>query len=139
MRIIALTASAFEHEREEILAVGCDDFVPKPFAEATIFDVLAEHLGTRFVFEEETAEPDAAAAPEVLTTVRLAALPIETLRALEAALQIGDRAAAGHAAEAVRGADPGLADEILRAVKEYRFEELSSLLAAVGRSATAEA
>jgi CheY-like chemotaxis protein len=31
--IVALTASAFEEDREMILSGGCDDFVRKPFRE----------------------------------------------------------------------------------------------------------
>jgi signal transduction histidine kinase/CheY-like chemotaxis protein len=55
--IIALTASVFEHERESILLNGADEFVVKPFAEETIFDVIARHVGVRFIFEGEHAAP----------------------------------------------------------------------------------
>jgi len=48
-KIIALTASAFEEERAAILSAGCDDFVRKPFQEATIVEKLTEHLGAKFV------------------------------------------------------------------------------------------
>src|SRR5262249_18743773 len=43
-RIIALTASAFEHDRPAIFASGCDDIVAKPFKESTIFDAIVRHL-----------------------------------------------------------------------------------------------
>ncbi|MBO9999145.1 MAG: response regulator [Cyanobacteria bacterium SID2] len=49
--IIALTASAFEEDRAAVLAVGCDDFVRKPFREAEIFDKIARHLGVRYRYE----------------------------------------------------------------------------------------
>ncbi|MCG9893692.1 MAG: ATP-binding protein [Thermosynechococcaceae cyanobacterium MS004] len=45
--IIALTASVLDEE-EIILAIGCDDFVRKPFREATIFAILEKHLGLEF-------------------------------------------------------------------------------------------
>ena len=51
--IIAVTASAFEQERKAILDSGCDDFVTKPFSEATIFDVTARHLNVRYEYQEE--------------------------------------------------------------------------------------
>jgi signal transduction histidine kinase len=50
--IIALTASAFEERREEILAVGSEDFVRKPFTEEQIFDTIAHHLGVRYRYQE---------------------------------------------------------------------------------------
>jgi PAS domain S-box-containing protein len=52
--VVALTASAFEEERAGIVAVGCDDFVRKPFRMEQVCDVLQRHLGMRF--EEMPAE-----------------------------------------------------------------------------------
>ncbi len=51
--IIALTASAFEEERNIVLAAGCDDFVRKPFREAVIFDKIAEKLGVKYIYEQK--------------------------------------------------------------------------------------
>ncbi len=50
-KIIALTASAFEHERDAILNNGADEFVVKPFAEETIFESLGRNLGVRYLYE----------------------------------------------------------------------------------------
>jgi two-component system sensor histidine kinase/response regulator len=43
-KILALTASAFEEQREHILAVGCDDFVRKPLRVAEILQKMVQHL-----------------------------------------------------------------------------------------------
>ena len=58
--IIALSASALEHERAEILAAGCDDFVAKPYRESTIFNTMREHLGLRYVHEGAVASAEPA-------------------------------------------------------------------------------
>lgn len=55
--IVALTASAFEERRGEILAAGSDDFVRKPFQEAIIFEKIAQYLGVRYVYEDVPARP----------------------------------------------------------------------------------
>jgi two-component system sensor histidine kinase/response regulator len=76
--VVALTASAFEEQREMILAEGCDDFVRKPFREKEIFDMLTKHLGLRFVYEEVESSDRAPGAPEelrVLDPAILEALP----------------------------------------------------------------
>lgn len=58
--IIALTASVFEEKREQVMAAGCDDFVRKPFREATIFEKMAEYLGVEYTYEASpgTSSPD---------------------------------------------------------------------------------
>ena len=48
--IIALTASVFEEKREQVMEVGCDDFVRKPYRDSIIFEKLAEHLGVKYVY-----------------------------------------------------------------------------------------
>jgi len=53
--IVALTASAFEEDRERMLAEGCDDVVRKPFRRAEILDMLAKHLGIRFLYADVAA------------------------------------------------------------------------------------
>ncbi|GAX35119.1 MASE1 domain-containing protein [Nodularia sp. NIES-3585] len=53
--VIALTASVLEEEKAIVLSAGCDDFLRKPFAEHTIFDALAKHLGVKYVFAENHA------------------------------------------------------------------------------------
>ncbi|GAB5491015.1 MAG: hypothetical protein Phog2KO_12300 [Phototrophicaceae bacterium] len=54
--IIAVTASAFAHERQVILDNGCDDFVSKPFRMEVIFDVISKHLGVEYVYSVAETE-----------------------------------------------------------------------------------
>jgi CheY-like chemotaxis protein len=50
--IIALTASAFEEERSQVIAAGCHDFVRKPFQTEVIFAKMGEYLGVQYIYEE---------------------------------------------------------------------------------------
>jgi CheY-like chemotaxis protein len=54
--IVALTASAFEEERQTILGAGCDDFMRKPFEVNILFAKMEELLGVRYIYEESVEE-----------------------------------------------------------------------------------
>ncbi|MGB5916689.1 MAG: ATP-binding protein, partial [Phormidesmis sp.] len=59
--IIALTASAFEEQRNAIFAAGCDDFVSKPVQESIILEKMAQHLNLRYQYKSS-------ASPSVLSS-----------------------------------------------------------------------
>ena len=127
--ILALTASAFEHDRQSIMTSGFDGFATKPYREETIFDAIAKHLGVRYRFDRPRAESQAAEAPaSTLTRERLSALPRELIARLEEALLIGDVEASNEAAERIQAHDGALGADVRRAVREYRFDELLGLL-----------
>jgi PAS domain S-box-containing protein len=50
--IIALTASAFEEDRQDVLTAGCDDFVRKPFQEAQLLEVIRTHLQVDYLYAD---------------------------------------------------------------------------------------
>ncbi|NEO86418.1 MAG: CHASE2 domain-containing protein [Spirulina sp. SIO3F2] len=52
--IIAVTASALEEEKAAVLALGCDDFVRKPFEEQTILQQVAQHLQLHCIYANES-------------------------------------------------------------------------------------
>jgi two-component system sensor histidine kinase/response regulator len=54
--IIALTASAFEEQRSNILQAGCDDLVSKPFQEQVIFSKLAKYLGVIYIYLQKNGK-----------------------------------------------------------------------------------
>ncbi|NER78207.1 MAG: response regulator [Leptolyngbya sp. SIO1D8] len=45
--VIAITASAFEEERQAILQAGCDDFIGKPFRREELLERVVHHLETK--------------------------------------------------------------------------------------------
>jgi signal transduction histidine kinase/ActR/RegA family two-component response regulator len=45
LKIIAVSASAFEAEQMAMLAAGCDGFIHKPFTRNQVLEQLTEHLG----------------------------------------------------------------------------------------------
>lgn len=52
MKIVAVTASVFEHQRQRYKAAGFDAFIDKPLQVAQLYACLADLLGVEYVYEE---------------------------------------------------------------------------------------
>jgi CheY-like chemotaxis protein len=48
VKIVALTAAAFEDDRAAILEAGCDAVVRKPLQASTLFTVIGDLLGLKY-------------------------------------------------------------------------------------------
>ena len=85
VKIVAVTASVFTEQQQEMLDAGMDDFVRKPYRPEEIYNSLAKQLGVRYVYR--AAEAVAEASPAAAITGRLAALPAVTREELADALE----------------------------------------------------
>jgi len=133
--IVALTASAFDEDRETILATGCDDLVRKPFRRHEIFDVLAKHLDLRLLYEEETAQASASLSAdrqEVLTPTALAALPAEWLADLRQATVRADLNLMLRVIDRFRERDLALADALAELAQGFEYSKILTLIEDAG-------
>ncbi|MGD8751432.1 MAG: PAS domain S-box protein [Anaerolineales bacterium] len=133
--IIALTATAFDEDREQILLDGCDDFVRKPFRKEEIFKMLIKHLDVQFIYEEpaptpeaeesgapipsEDAETLAVQSPEWVAELRQAALTADLYRILDLIDQI-------------RGQHPDLADTLSNLAERFEYQKILNLIVGAG-------
>ena len=130
--IVALTASAFEEDRNLVLSEGCDDFVRKPFRESDIFDTMEKFLGIQYVYEEQTQKdivshgtPNGSNQqavrhalqsfnPGLLAQLNLAAAQADSDKTLEIINSVNEK-------------DPSLAKTLAEYVHNFRFDLLMSL------------
>jgi two-component system sensor histidine kinase/response regulator len=134
--IIALTATAFDEDREDILLEGCDDFVRKPFQKHEIFDILEKHLDVRFIYVEEPTsttedhEPDttipsegvdnlAKQSPEWIDELRQATLRADLFRILDLIGQIRQR-------------NPDLAIILTDLTERYEYQKILRMIEEAG-------
>ena len=117
--VVAMTASAFDEERERMLAEGCDAVVPKPFHRRQIEEVLVQLLGVRFIHEEV-----AAPVGDQHAALDLTALPADWVAALRQAAIAADGGKIADLAEQVRALRPELAAALARAADDYDYEAI---------------
>ncbi|MGK7876493.1 MAG: AAA family ATPase [Xenococcaceae cyanobacterium] len=126
--IIALTASIFEEERAVILSAGCDDFVHKPFREQIIFDKMAQHLGVRYIYEEQVQSTQSQSAPQgALTRETLAVMPREWVLNLHQAALEADIELVGQLIEEIPASQISLAQTFTDWANKFQFERMIDL------------
>jgi PAS domain S-box-containing protein len=132
--VIALTGSAFEKDRKEALAAGCDDFVRKPFRAETIFDKMTEYLGVRYLYgswqlgnnTDNSPEPQSQLDPTALREA-LAVMPPDWVEKLhQAAMRVHAKQILELIAQIPQANIP-LANSLTHLVNNFCFEEIISL------------
>lgn len=134
--IVALTALAFNEDRERALAAGCDELVSKPYQEATILQALDRHLGTAASpLPAATHLPDlsatpAAAQPAAVLDERaeLQQLPDSLLIALRQAVDALDVEKMLDLIAVIARDRTLLATHLTRLVEDFQYERLGQLL-----------
>jgi len=126
--IVALTASAFEEDRDAILAAGCDDFIRKPFRENEIFDALHRHLGVHFIYDTvaPTLEMGEKISQEELRLI-MNKLPSAWVNDLHQAAVSLDVEQVQALIEAIRPQAPQLADVLDQWMHNFEFDKLLTL------------
>jgi PAS domain S-box-containing protein len=130
--VIALTASAFEEQRQEIISAGCDDFVRKPFQSEEVLEKMKRYLGLQYLYEEQTeATEDQAVAGEkhmqTLSADALKVMPAEWGgRLYHAAAQGSDLLVQQLIAE-IPAEHVALAKPLNDLVENFRFDQIMSL------------
>jgi CheY-like chemotaxis protein len=132
-RIIAVTASAFEETRQEMLTTGADDFVSKPFRETELFEKIGRLLGVKYVYAEEAvsvaAEPKAF---EALTPESLNGLPGELVRQIRESTINADFDRMLELIQQAATHDAGAANGLRSLAERFDYQKLLDLLSTGG-------
>lgn len=125
VKIVAVTASAFIEQREEMLAAGMDDFVRKPYRTHEIYECLERHLGLCWVY---AAMPVAEAPASALTPASLAPLPEALRHELKAALESLETERIANAIARAGAYDPTLETALSQLAGEFNYPAILNAL-----------
>ena len=102
IRIISVSASAFDEDRAGAIAAGADDFVSKPFRESVLFEKVRALLGVEYEYADQPVAGTAPKGELPPTRIAVTRLPAELRGALRRATVTADldrmRALIGEAA-----------------------------------------
>lgn len=126
--VIAVSASAFEEERNAILATGADKFISKPFRECELFEEIKRLLGIEYRYAEEAATLACLEEYSVLRSEDLEHLPDELREELRQSLIVLHVGAIREAIGRIYSFDNTLGRMIMRMEREYQFDMLLDLL-----------
>ncbi len=85
VKIVAVTASAFKEQQQEMFDAGMNDFIRKPYRFEEIYDSMARQLGIKYLYQSPEVEQPAI--PVALTPAMVSRLPPALRDELKAALE----------------------------------------------------
>jgi CheY-like chemotaxis protein len=127
VKILALTANAFEEDRKKILDAGCDDMVRKPVEENQVFSVMGAWLGLHYRYEKAQASAQVQVPRE---DIDLSVLPGEVVQRLRAAAQSLDMEAVQEMVRSLYPEYPHIAETLEAWVQAFRFDRITTLCSA---------
>jgi signal transduction histidine kinase/DNA-binding NarL/FixJ family response regulator len=130
VKIVAVTASVFKEQRDEILAAGTNQVVRKPYHLEDIYECMAEQLGLKFLYETDVSGTDAASGmmSNAELVSKLTALAENLRHELSQALQSLDHDYIVSVIEKIRDIDTALADALERHTDNFDYPAILTAL-----------
>lgn len=119
--VIALTANAFDEDRDLALQAGCDDFVHKPYREASIFEKMALHLEVQYQYQEKELLKSTI---PTLNVEQLAQMPRSWLVQLHQATNNLDQHMVELLLDELDETNQPLQEALRHLVHEFRYDEI---------------
>ena len=127
--IVAVTASAFEEDRQRVLAAGADGYLAKPFKEAELFEIIHKLTGAQYL-EDDSNDPVTGPTDDAAELLHdaVAALAPDLASSLREAITCADIDLINSLIDRVAEGNPAAAQKMHVMVAGYRYEELLNLL-----------
>lgn len=126
VKIIAVTASAMDDNRQDLMEVGADDFIGKPFRETELFQKIHTHVGVEYVYADHPAAESREDAAD-LTPGSLADWPPDLIEPMREAVVTADLDQLLTKIQGVESRDPRVARGLRRLAEGFQYQKLLDL------------
>ena len=132
--IVAVTASAFEEDKQRILAAGADGYLSKPFKDAELFETIGRLTGAEYLYEEPGGGENVieTAGDNALMRKTIAALTTDLVNQMRAAVESADIDLLNELTLQLVTEQPLLAKQIQEMATRYQYEALTELFSSRG-------
>ncbi|WP_066384107.1 ATP-binding protein [Anabaena sp. CA = ATCC 33047] len=129
IKIIALTANAFQEDKQAVLNAGCDDFVAKPFEETVLFNKMAQYLNLHYVYADNSLliPPETPKKLQKLTAADLQVMSANWIAQVHEAALLIDDAKLYNLFNQIPASEQQLAEALKDLVDNFHLETIVNL------------
>jgi CheY-like chemotaxis protein len=125
VKIVAVTASVFKAQEQEMLVAGMNGFVHKPYRFHEIYDAMAEQLAVKYVYADTEVEEQS---PAALMPNDFSALPVSLREELLRALENLDAESISRLIEQIGASDQNLSQTLTRYTENFDYPPIIATL-----------
>ena len=125
--IIAVTASALDEERAEILQLGVNDFIRKPFRASELLESIRIHTKVEYVYETLMDMPLESDSTAKDWKERVNVIPASLQEKIRMAAQLGDIDLLKENIQLIDLDNHAFADYLTKLTESFNFEDITAL------------
>ncbi len=130
VKIVAVTASVFPQQRNEMLEAGMDDHVSKPYRASEVYDCLSKHLDVKYIYQ---SDPEPQQQFETLTAGMMEELSDELRNEFIDALELLDRSRIESIVQQIANQNQTLHKALSRLTDKYDYPTILKKLKPLAR------
>lgn len=128
VKIIAVTASAFKEQRQEMKDAGMDELVRKPFRDTEIYDCMTQQLGLKFLYDSDIGHLESEKYSLSEMASMLSRLSADMRGELRLALESLETTRIEAVFSRIHDADPVLADVLKQLADDFDYPGIINAL-----------
>lgn len=126
--VVAVTASAFENTKQEVLSTGVDDYLRKPFSPEEFYEMVGRLLDIEFIYEEADSTEDRELVAGIDEPDQVFSLPVELKEQISRVVMVGDMKAFDLLLEEVTKVNSVAASQLKQLAEVYDYESIEARL-----------